>query len=263
MIHNKDRLVDKNKNSFIITHNLKGKAIRDWVNQYKSNEALRTRNRKDSVRLTHEILSWHKEDSGQLTLAKIENMTREYLRERNPRGMYLAVPHFDKQHYHVHICASGVEYKTGKSMRLTKMELQTLKKEIENYQRTKYPELTRSITKPKSKGLLTDEKEYQFKLRTGRQSNREHVAELIKNCLTTSSSKHSFLTMLEKKGLQTYKRNEKINGVIFNANKYRFSRLGFTHEQFERLETFSRREKDIDVLREGRSQRQINRMPER
>ena len=48
--------------------------------------------------------------------------------------MYVAVPHFDKDHYHVHICASGVEYRTGKTMRLSKAEMQKMKKNIQKYQ---------------------------------------------------------------------------------------------------------------------------------
>ena len=54
----------------------------------------------------------------------MEEMAREYIRLRHPKGIFVAVPHFDKQHYHIHICATGIEFKTGKSLRLTKTELQ-------------------------------------------------------------------------------------------------------------------------------------------
>ena len=141
-MNDKGRLFDGNKNTFTITHNLKGNSISEWVKQYKANELLRTRKRKDSVRISHEILSWHRDDAKNITLEKMENMAREYIRQRNQNGIYAAVPHFDKDHYHIHICASGVEYKTGKSLRLSKADLQKLKKEIQNYQKENYPKLS-------------------------------------------------------------------------------------------------------------------------
>jgi hypothetical protein len=70
------------------------------------------------------ILSWHWDDAKHITIAKMEEMAREYIRLRHPKGIFVAVPHFDKQHYHIHICATGIEFKTGKSLRLTKTELQ-------------------------------------------------------------------------------------------------------------------------------------------
>src|SRR4051812_16608192 len=99
MIHDKDRLFDKEGRSFAITHNLKGDNIDEWVRQYKANEEFRQRKRKDSVYLTHEILSWHREDAKHITLSKMESMAREYIRQRNRKGMYVAVPHFDREHY--------------------------------------------------------------------------------------------------------------------------------------------------------------------
>ncbi len=75
---------------------------------------------------------------------------------------------FDKQHYHIHICASGIEYKTGKSLRLTKPELQKLKKDIQQFQMGRFPELSNSVVQhgKKLNFVLTD-KEYPIKLRTG------------------------------------------------------------------------------------------------
>ncbi len=89
-----------------------------------------TANRKErkNVFVTHEILSWHRDDAKNITLQKMQDMAREYINIRNPNGMYIAVPHFDKEHYHIHICASGVEYRTGKVMRLSKKELVNEKK---------------------------------------------------------------------------------------------------------------------------------------
>ena len=117
MLLNKERLFENDK-SFIVTHNVKGSSLKGWEAQYNENNTYRKQKRKNSVFVTHELLSWHHRDAKNLTLKKMEAMTREYIKLRNPNGMYIAVPHFDKEHCHVHLCVSGVELKSGKVMRL-------------------------------------------------------------------------------------------------------------------------------------------------
>lgn len=145
MMNNKGRLFDANKESFVLTHNLSGDSINEWVEQLKENETHRERTRTNSTYLTHEILSWHKDDVGNISLDKMEDMAREYTQLRNPNGMYIAVPHFDKNHYHLHICVSAIEYHTGKTMRMSQKDFGGLKKNIQAYQQDKFPELSKSI----------------------------------------------------------------------------------------------------------------------
>ncbi|CAN5355357.1 hypothetical protein BH11BAC1_BH11BAC1_23090 [soil metagenome] len=250
MLNNKDRLFDKDKSTFTITHNLKGRNIAAWVNQYKANEILRAHKRKDGVRLTHEILSWHRDDSKKITLAKMEDMARKYIRQRNPNGMYVCVPHFDKEHYHLHICASGIEYKTGKGLRLAKTDLQNLKKGIQKYQQEKFPELSQSIVQhgKKDKSVFT-EKEYQFKLRTGRESDKEKIIEVLKTCFKKANSKETYFTILQDSNLKMYERKGEVTGIVFNGQKYRFKSLGFTKNKFEILEKTEKRENSIYGIR--------------
>jgi hypothetical protein len=250
MLNDKDRLFDKDKKSFAITHNLKGTTISQWEKQYKANELFRQIKRKDSVLLTHEILSWHRDDAKNITLAKLEDMARQYIEKRNPKGMYVAVPHFDKEHYHVHICASGVEYKTGKSLRLPKAELQKLKKEIQQYQIEHYPELSRSVVAhgKKEKSLVTD-KEYQYKLRTGRETHKEHLIGMLKTCYKKANSRDTFFELLKECNLQTYDRSGKTTGVVFNNLKFRFSRLGYTEDRIMNLDKSFYRGKELSKLR--------------
>jgi hypothetical protein len=250
MINDKDRLFDAEKKSFVVTHNLKGNTIDRWVNQFKENESFRKVKRSDSVFLTHEILSWHKEDSKNITLKKMEAMAYEYIRLRNQKGMYVAVPHFDKEHYHIHICASGIEFKTGKSLRLTKSEMQKLKVEIQNYQIEKFPELSKSIVEHDKKGRTTlSEKEYQIKLRTGRATQKEEVLMVLKSCYAKSNSRESFFELLKEKGLSTYERSGKITGVRNENFKFRFNRLGFSKEKFQELDKSNFRINALDDFR--------------
>ncbi|TAH40042.1 MAG: hypothetical protein EYC69_12080 [Bacteroidetes bacterium] len=260
MINNKDRLFDNKGNSFVITHNLKGNNIKSWVKQYEQNEQYRLRSRKDSVKLTHEILSWHNKDRENITLAKMEKMAREYIKHRNQKGIYVAIPHFDKDHFHVHICSSGIEYKTGKSLRLSKQELQKLKKGIQQYQIEQFPELSNSIVKHgvKNKQRLS-EKEYQAKLRTGRATNKEEILKTLNDCFKQAKNKESFFGLIKKVGLETYNRNGQVTGVLHNNYKFRFNRLGFNEKNFDELSKVSKREQEIGTTRDKSKDRGINR----
>lgn len=251
MLDGKDRLFDNTGRSFSITHNLKGNSIENWLKQYQLNEQNRLRKRKDSVRITHEILSWHKDDAKNITIEKLQAIAKEYIKKRNPKGLFVAVPHFDKDHYHIHICASGVEYKTGKSLRLSKVELSKLKKDIQQYQIERFPELSKSIVAHGKKvRSITSDKEYQIKRRAGRETGKEQLIGILKSCYKKADSKESFLQLLKESGLNTYDRSGKATGIFHNNYKFRFNRLGFTEERFAGLTKSANR---VSGLRETRN----------
>ncbi len=228
MLNDKDRLYDKQGRSFVITHNLKGKSIDQWERQFKDNEQYRKYHRKGNVMLYHEILSWHREDAKDITLDKLEEMAREYISLRNPNGMYVAVPHFDKEHYHIHICTGALEYHSGNTLRMSREEFARLKKDIQKYQQEKYPELGKSIVKhgKKEKAKLT-EKEYQLKRRTGRQTHKEELAAILEGCYEKAASTKDFFEKVKDAGLKTYERGGEITGVIYKGQKFRLKRVGF------------------------------------
>ena len=252
MIDNKERLYKDGK-TFTITHNLKGSTFDDWVRQFKANELLRARKRKDSIILTHEILSWHREDAKNLTLQKMQDMTHQYIRYRNPKGIFVAVPHFDKKHFHVHLCASGVEYKTGKSMRLSKTDLQNVKKGIEEFQKTKFPELIHSEVKhDQIKHSGVSEREHQFTIRTERESDRAKLTFIIDQCFRNSYSKDDFVEALKSHQIESYYRSGKLTGAVFNGRKFRINRLGFSLNRLDEFVSLLGRENE---LRESRSKK--------
>lgn len=261
MLYDKDRLFDEKGNSFIVSHNLKGNDINEWVRQFQENEHYRRLKRVNSVLLTHEIISFHKDDATNITLEKLEDVAREYVRRRNEKGMYVAVPHFDKEHYHIHICASGIEYRSGKAMRLSKTELLSVKKEIQKYQIEKYPELSKSLVNHgnEKKEYALSDKEYQLKLRTGRASDKEQLIGMLKTCYKKAVSKDDFYENLKLSGLSTYIRGGKISGIVFNNKKFRINRLGFTEERLDYLDKSIKRDKDIEEIRKKSKDKIINR----
>ena len=262
MLHDKDRLFDDKGYSFAVTHNLKGDSIDEWVMQYQENEEYRLHKRVDSVLATHEIISFHRDDAVNISLDKLEDIARQYVRERNIKGMFVAVPHFDKEHYHIHICASGIEYLTGKSMRLAKKDLQVFKQRIQGYQMEKYPELGKSIVNhgkpPKEKALLS-EKEYQYKLRTGRATDKEQLIGMLKTCYKKANSRDTFFELLRESGLSTYIRGGRISGVVFCGRKFRLRTLGFTKERLQGLDKALKQSKELNRVREKTKEKEIRR----
>jgi len=262
MVNDKDRLFDQEGHSFAITFNLKGDTIEEWDNQFRANEEFRQHRRANSVILTHEILSWHRDDAKDISLGKLEDMARQYIRFRNPNGMYVAVPHFDKEHYHVHICTSGIEYRSGKTMRLAKKDLQELKQKIQQYQIEKYPELSKSIVnhgKQKKEYALLSEKEYQWKQRTARATDKEQVIGILKTCYKMAISKDDFFDMLKECGLSTYIRGGRISGVVYCERKFRLKRLGFADERLMELDKTFNQTKELGRQREITKGKIINR----
>lgn len=255
MLNKKDRLFDEKGYSFTLAHNLKGNSINEWAMQYRENEKYRKLKRVNSVILTHEIISFHKEDATNITLDKLEDIARQYVKMRNEKGMYVAVPHFDKDHYHIHICTSGIEYHTGKAMRLSKMELQKVKKQIQDYQIKRYPELNKSLVNHgnEKKVYALSDKEYNCKQRTGRASDKEQLIGMLKTCYKKAASKDNFYENLKESGLTTYIRGGKISGIIYNNKKFRINRLGFTEERLTDLDKYLNRSNEIGTMRKTQS----------
>ena len=249
ILENKERLYDSSNKTFTITHNIKGDKIEDWVRQYKENEGYRRIKKNNSVILSHEVISFHKDDN--VSLEQLEDIARKYIELRNPSGMYVIAPHFDKQ-FHLHICTSGLGYKTGKSLRMSKTEFGNLKKQMQGYQIEKYPHLSKSIVahgKSEKKDKALSDREYQIKRRTGRATHKEQVIGVLKNCYKKSNCKDDFFEMLKESGLQTYIRGGKIYGVNYENRKYRFKTLGFTEERLNELDIWVKRNKELGRLR--------------
>lgn len=259
ILNDKERLFDEHKKSFLITHNLKGNAIEKWAKQYQENEKYRMNRRKDSVLLSHEIVSLHRDDTKNITLKKLEELARKYIELRNPKGIFVAAPHFDKQHYHIHFCVSGIEYLTGKGMRLSREKLQELKKDFQRFQMERFPELSKSIVNHgKGEKPLFSDKEFQMKLR-GRETDKEKILAVLNTCFKKANSKEIFFELLQNCGLTTYKRGGRISGIIFQNRKFRLKRLGFAEEKVAELNKSVERKNELTMVRNEQKWKNINR----
>ena len=142
---------------------------------------------------------------------------------------------------------------------MTKAAFQVLKKNIQQYQLDKFPELSKSVVdhSKKTKAILTD-KEYQMKLRTGRATQKEQLIGILNTCYKQSNSKENFWELLKECKLKVYERGGKISGLNFANKKFRFSRLGFTEQRIEELNKSLNREKELSISR-GNRHKIINR----
>lgn len=92
-------------------HNITGKNIQEFEKCFLENERYRRVDRKDSVRMRHIILSFNADDSAHLSKDALLDLTRRFIRSYDPIGMYVAVPHYDRDH--IHIAASVIRYLSG------------------------------------------------------------------------------------------------------------------------------------------------------
>ena len=237
MVHDKDRYKDERGESFVVQHNVKGKTIPSWVKQFEQNEVNRVYQRSNSVKVYHDILSWSSKDTSNMSLEKMQDMAEKYIELRNENALWIAVPHRDKDHWHVHFAMSGVEIETGKSSRVSREQFKEIKKELQQYQIEKYPELTHSIVdheKSKKKEPIS-EKEYQLTKRTKQPSERERTKEVLTKLYRQSNSKEDFYKRIQDNGLKMYERGGKNYGIE-GDRKMRFSTLGFDDKKIDTLD---------------------------
>src|SRR5690349_13808669 len=137
MTRDKATMKDVKGRPIIWTHNVSG-TLRDMERQFKENEVLRAYRNKNSNKLYHTILAWHKDDAKNLTVEKIQAITNAFIELRNPNALYVATIHQDTNHFHVHLLISGTEAFSGKSLNITKAEFQEMKIKLQEYEQTHF-----------------------------------------------------------------------------------------------------------------------------
>lgn len=126
-------------------NNLRGSNIDDWCKEFTVNETYRIHKKKNTNAVYHEIISFHAADTGQINLAMLEAIAREYIRLRNPNALSVVTAHGDRDHIHIHAALSGVEYKSGKSLRVDKSVFNDMVASMEKFQEKNFPELIFSV----------------------------------------------------------------------------------------------------------------------
>ena len=188
--------------------------------------------RKNGNVLYHEIISFSEKDAKFLTEEVLHDLVFEYLEKRAVGALGYAKVHFDRKNPHVHLIISANLIKSPKKLRITKGQFQTIKRELEKYQKRRYPFLENSVVfegREKKEKLKTTIKEGERERRIGNPNNKnrkEQIAGIVKNCLCAGSER-KFLEKLKAEGLKFYVRG-KTAGVqeAQKGRKFRLQTLG-------------------------------------
>ncbi len=249
-------------NGFELSKFIKGKnlSVEELSSQFLSNEAFRIVKRKNSVVLYMDILSFHPRDAERLTNDKLHQITLKYLSLRAPKSIAVATIHRnEKDHTHIHIIFSGIEYKTGNSIRMSKEDFQNkVKLEMEKYQQKTFPELMLSKIKHEKSFIPKKEQKKDSEIIMeiqGEIPEKQKILKVIEEVFTTATSEKDFYQKLESKNIKLYSRNGKIVGIEGNR-KFRFSRLGYTTELLQSLEQHPTQNQRLEWLQNIREKKQ-------
>ena len=242
----------------IISHNLRSKEgdIQGYVHEFMQNEAMRQYPRKGNILLYHEILSFSRSDNKEVSNKKLLDIGNEYIKQRGIEGMYVGAVHStDTHHKHIHFMVSGVKFRTGKAFRLSREDLRELKVGMQEYHRTKYPEIEHSTCEHGANKPYLTNKEFQLAQRTDRNTIKQEIQQTINTCYQQAKSQSEFLQLLQEQGLHHYERKLIPQGIVYDKYKFRFNRLGVNFSDlpitYKDMKKEQQTLEEIQKLREG------------
>lgn len=206
--------------------------------------------RKNGVLLYHEILSISEVDRHHVSAEMLSDLARHYLSLRAPEALAYGAIHFD-QNPHVHMVISGNLRQRPEKLRLSRADFAQVKRDLEAYQKQRYPQLIHSLVFAKGRGheaepsplpsslspspskenLKPTAGEQDRKRRLHRQgrkapSQKEQIREQLLTALVASPSRPVFAERIGQADMMLYDRGGRLRGVIVRGKKYRFRTLG-------------------------------------
>ena len=205
----------------------------------------------NGVILYHEVISLAKADGVQLKGREAVNILYDladfYLERRAQGALACGVIHLDQDNPHIHLVISANLIGQAKKLRLSHHEFRAVKRELEAYQRLRYPQLIHSrvehdpptpeqhrqqqrrrasATRP-----ILSSQEHQRQKRLKRQgkhepTRKEHLHELLLNAFTVCNTPQQFTAFLTGHRLTLYHRGGRPCGLVAEDKKYRFTTLG-------------------------------------
>lgn len=200
---------------------------------------------KNSNSLYHEIISITKSSlDTEEQKEKLFEIVAEYTKIRAGKNLVYGCLHEGKDNLHFHLMISSNELGQEKNHRLTKLQFDQIKKNLEDYVLRQYPELEQKqiINKEKKQGY-SSQKEFELKKRTGKITKKESIQVRLVNIFNSVSNKEQFFRELENNNIQIYTRGKNIGFVDLNdetRRKYRLNKLGLSEEFNKMSEILSR-----------------------
>ncbi len=226
--------------------------------------------RKNGNVLYHEILSFSDLDQPKVTPEVLEDLTRRYLDLRAPYALAYAKAHLETECPHMHIMISANLRDSHRRLSLSKKEFSKVKRDLEQYQRDRFPFLEHSVVfervlpgRPeKGTGLRKGRNESERDRRLTNQglrepSQKEQVRDLVAQQLTVARSGKAFFLRLKTFGLQLYRRGKTVavqdlvgrqgSGV---GRRYRLKTLGLKDAFQKALQQWRAAPKRLMALQE-------------
>ncbi len=265
---------EQKEKPFVIKHNIRGMTLNQFVRQFEKVEEGRLRRNSRQPDVHHIVLSWHSEDRGKLSEDKIRDLVHKYISLRGEDLLYCGTLHRDRSHFHVHLAQSATTL-SGKSSRIGREAFQEVKIKLEEYQRQKYPELSKSMVEhqPFEKKLQEigqiDAIKRNERFFNERFSTKNSVLQVLETIYPQATSTEHFTSLLKENGYAAYYRDGKLTGLQAEQGqglKFRFTRLGVDMERLQQLDI--QKGKDDKALKElqdlrGMRGRNIERKMER
>lgn len=238
-----------------LLHNLRadGRDLAALTRAFAANAAHAPR-RRNGIALYHEVLSLSGADPA--TPAMLYDLAAHYLALRAPQSLAYGRVHTDGANPHIHLVISANLRGRAKKLRLSRARFGAIKRDLEHYQRQRYPALTHSLVftaperpqpaperpgAPPVRGLGECElvrRDRRQGLPEGRTAPRTKavLAKALADALTISASPAEFRARLEDAGIEPYERGGRLAGVRYQGRKYRLRTLGLSETALERAE---------------------------
>lgn len=251
-----EKIINQQGESFVLKQNLYGRTNAEMARKFLQTEGSRlVPRRSNSNRLIHEILSFSDLDRDRITIEHLKVLTEEYLSKRSPLLQGYAIGHFSTEdHVHVHIILAPVDT-LGRSLRMSQEQFATIKRELQEFQIARFPELSQSTVRhgrkaEERKQGRESQKEYAMNLRSPSPSNKARAREAIESSMLMAESKEDFYRLLELEGFKPYQK-----GISDDGNRnYRFAAL--INDYSERFEALDQKQENLEELRDIRESKQ-------
>lgn len=242
-------------------HNLTSFEEKGIVQEFLANDGFR-KQRKNGVALQHIILSFHELDDPHITPAILEGLTQKFLELYVPKGIAFARVHEAEAHPHVHILIGANELGSDRSIRISRSKFLEIHRQLEEYQREHYPELSHSLVKIRGKNREKEkplsEQELRMKDKLGiRPTKKQLLKQQLQGLLVEANSVSEFYNLMETNGFELYSYRQKIRGFLKDGKKFRFSTIGVSEQMIRELMT--EHEKRMEMISNARSERTISR----
>ncbi|MCW8932052.1 MAG: relaxase/mobilization nuclease domain-containing protein [Gammaproteobacteria bacterium] len=229
--------INKSDEQYNVYQNIYSKKGFDIEEEFKKNAWL-MKKRKNGVYLYHEILSITKAKGISLKQQKeaLRYIAYKYALDRAPKNLVFGTLHDDHdEHLHYHLLISANALGDPKKTRLSKKQFDNLKKDMEKHVLKNHPELEQKVVINRQVGEKLSNKEYEYKKRTGKKSDRDTVKDNLTEVFSDSKNKQDLFTKLSESGYELYIRGKTI-GVkkIETGKNYRLKTLGLL-DKFEQL----------------------------